>query len=241
MKYLPALFLALLPVCGASAQSGDFMILKDKKCNIGIRVGFDASLPIVRSLTSDGTPLDSYSQQYKVGYLAAVSLRVGKKRFFFNPSVSWHREESELQFALPHSFTPEEMEQSETALLNSLHIKTSAIEMPLLVGYDLVKENPYRLSVLAGPVLKYRYKANYNLSIPDATSSDFMEDNHPYGLGILAGINVTIGRLFLDFNYEFGIIHTSSTFQYTLAGSQPSALEYERRSNSISFALGFLF
>ena len=70
MKFLPALLL-LVPLC-ASAQRGDFMLLKEKKWNLGVRIGFDASLPIVHSLSAGGEELQSSNHSYRVGYLAAI-------------------------------------------------------------------------------------------------------------------------------------------------------------------------
>lgn len=241
MKLFLFPFLLLFPLC-LSAQRGEFMLLKERKCNIGIRIGFNASLPIVHTLAIDGKELDSFSQRYRVGYLAAVSLRLGENRFFFNPSISWHRAESELQFALPQNFVMDDDKVNEAALVNHIHVKTSSIEVPLLIGYDLIKENPYRLSVMIGPKIKYRYKTNYDINIVEAAYSYFTEENHPYNLNLVTGINVTIGRLFLDFNYEFGITHTSSSFLYVLSDlDSPSSLEYKWRTNTISFALGILF
>lgn len=218
------------------------MLLKEKKWNLGVRIGFDASLPIVRSLSAGSERLESFSQRYRVGYLAAVSLRAGRNRVFFNPSFAWHRTESELQFALPQNYMPDNAGQNEAALTNDVSIRASSLELPLLIGYDLVKANPYRLSILVGPKLKYFYKTDYTINIPEAESCGFVEDNHPGSLSLVAGIDVTIGRLFLDFNYEFGLTHTTSTFSYMLPDlPAPTLLNYERRTNNISFALGFLF
>ena len=240
MKFLPALLL-LVPLC-ASAQRGDFMLLKEKKWNLGVRIGFDASLPIVHSLSAGGEELQSSNQSYRVGYLAAISLRAGRDRVFFNPSFAWHRSESELQFALPQNYTPDNTGQNEPAFTNSISVRSSSLELPLLIGYDLVKSNPYRLSVLVGPKLKYFYKTDYDLDIAEASFCGFVEDKHPGSLSLVAGVDVTIGRLFLDFNYEFGITRTKTLFTYTLTDiPSPTPLEYERRTNNISFALGFLF
>ena len=206
------------------------MLLKEKKWNLGVRIGFDASLPIVHSLSAGGEELQSSNQSYRVGYLAAISLRVGRNRVFFNPSFAWHRSESELQFALPQNYTPDNA------------VRSSSLELPLLIGYDLVKSNPYRLSVLVGPKLKYFYKTDYDLDIAEASFCGFVEDKHPGSLSLVAGVDVTIGRLFLDFNYEFGVTRTTSSFSYTQADDlTPTTLRYDRRTNHISFALGFLF
>lgn len=244
VRKIRALLMLSLGVCSlVSAQEKGFMYLKDKTCNFGFRVGFNSTLPVITQLTADDEAVTNYQIQYKVGYLAALSMRVNLNRFFITPTVSWYYTESELDFALPKSFhLGDEELQTQSRLDNAIHLNSSSVEIPVLIGYDLIKENPYRLSAMIGPKLKYQYRTGYDIHTEEMSNCHFVTNDHPYNVNLVAGLDVTIGRLFLDFTYELGITRTSSTFEYSLPDdTEAHYLRYQRRTNSLSFALGILF
>lgn len=245
-KYITTLLLAFVSLISYSQEMKDkqgFIYIKDKQYNVGFRIGFNSQLPIIHEFSVNDKTIEDFQQQYKVGYLAAVSLRINFGRTFLNPTVSWYYSESELNFTIPVS----PIDGSEDLIYQSYygnHISTtsSSLDIPILVGYDFVKSNPYRLSFMLGPKFKYFFKNKYDIGIKDSQSAFFMEDNVPYCLNLVAGVDVTIGRLFLDFTYELGLTRINSTFGFETVGSAaPSIISYDRRANSLSFALGVLF
>ena len=59
---------------------------------------------------------------------------------------------------------------------------------------------------------------------------------------IAAGLGVSIWRLFLDFSYEFGLNEVASDFrEIGTEANQKGTLNIEKRTNIMSFSLGFLF
>lgn len=245
-RFITILFLSFVSLTSFSQETQEkqgFMYIKDKQFNLGLRIGFNSQLPIIHEFSVNGKEIEDFQQQYKVGYLAAVSMRINFGRTFLNPTVSWYYSESELNFTIPVS----PIDGSEDLIYqsyygNQISSTSSSLEIPILVGYDFVKSNPYRLSLMLGPKFKYFFKSKYDIGIKDCPSAFFMEDNVPYCLNLVAGIDVTIGRLFLDFTYELGITRINSTFGYEIEGSSsPAIISYDRRANSLSFALGVLF
>jgi len=111
-----------------------------------------------------------------------------------------------------------------------------------MVGYYLVKEGPYALSMMFGPNIKYNYKTRYSTDMTDRPR-EFEDDNTPFGISIAAGLGVSIWRLFLDFSYEFGLNEVASDFREIgkTEANQKGALSIEKRTNIMSFSLGFLF
>ena len=73
---------------GLLAEAQSFMRFEDKAFNFGAKVGFNATFPVINSLSINGKEAENIDIEYKVGYLAAVFCRVNIERFFLQPSFS---------------------------------------------------------------------------------------------------------------------------------------------------------
>lgn len=235
------LILLILPVC-LLANAQKFIQIKEKAFNWGGTVGFNSTFPIINSLTINDVETENIRLQYKVGYQASTFCRVNIDRFFIQPSLSWRYSEGDIRFSIPEGEDNGQAGNSNTLPQeNQLTYKTASIEVPVMVGYYLVKENPYALSVMAGPNLKYNYKTRYTAHFYDAPR-EYNNESTPYGIGIATGISVTIWRLFFDFTYEFGLNHAESDFKerHTIEPVDGNII-INKRTNVMKFALGFLF
>ena len=65
---------------------------------------------------------------------------------------------------------------------------------------------------MVGPKLKYNYKIAYTVE-SSTTHVEYVNDNTPFGVNIATGVGVSIGRLFFDFVYEFGLNQVESDFE----------------------------
>ena len=148
---------------GLLAEAQSFMRFEDKAFNFGAKVGFNATFPVINSLSINGKEAENIDIEYKVGYLAAVFCRVNIERFFLQPSFSWHRSEGNIRFSIPQSLPENNMLSNTSATTDLLMMKTSSLEVPIMVGYNLVKKGPYGLSLMVGPKLKYNYKIAYTV------------------------------------------------------------------------------
>lgn len=222
------------------AEAQNIMQLKDKSFNYGAKVGFNASFPVINSLSVNGKEIDNYDIEYQVGYSAAVLCRINIKRFFIQPSIAWNRSEGKVKFSIPQ-LLPNTVQSNNTDLLKMRH---NSLDIPVLVGYNLVKKAPYGLSILIGPKFKYNYKIAYTLESPES-QADYVTNNTPLGFNIVTGVGVRIGRLFFDFLYEFGLNEMESDFQRKniLATSEqaPCDITIDKHTNQMGIALGFLF
>lgn len=227
-------FLFLIPV---NAQK--FIQIKDKSFNWGGKVGFSATLPVINSLTINDIEAKNISQKYKVGFLAAAFARINIDRFFIQPSLSWRYAEGDIRFTIPLASTTA---ATSTVQENSkLEYKTTSLEIPIMIGYYIVKQGPYALSLMVGPNLKYNYKNRYSASFVE-TPSEYISESTPYGINIATGIGVSIWRLFFDFTYEFGLNEVESNFREIKTNTtQTGLMSIDKRTNVMSFSLGFLF
>lgn len=174
-----------------------------------------------------------------MGFLAAAFARINIDRFFIQPSLSWRYAEGAIRFTIPLASmnTP-----TSTVKENSkLEYKTTSLEIPIMIGYYLVKQGPYALSLMVGPNLKYNYKTRYSASFVE-TPSEYISESTPYGINIATGIGVSIWRLFFDFTYEFGLNEVESNFREIQTNTtQTGLMSIDKRTNVMSFSLGFLF
>ena len=233
-------FLLFMFLGGISVQAQKFIQIDDKAFNFGAKVGFNSTFPIVNSLTIDDIEAENIRLQYKVGYQASIFCRINIDRFFIQPDLSWYRTEGDILFSLPETEGPGTIMDKNSGD-DQLRLKSASLELPVMIGYYLVKEGPYALSMMVGPKLKYNYKLRYTTYFSELTN-EYINDNTPFGVGIAAGLGVSIWRLFFEFTYEFGINQIESDFK-----DQSSQLPVERtisidkRTNMMSFSLGFLF
>lgn len=232
---------ALLSCCLLAGAQG-IMRVEDKAFNFGAKVGFNATFPVLNSLSINGKEAENIDIEYKVGYLAAIFCRVNIERFFLQPSFSWHRSEGNIRFTIPQTLSEENFQNNTMVSSDLLMMKTNSLEVPIMVGYNLVKNGPYGLSLMIGPKFKYNYKLAYTVE-SSSTQIDYVNENTPFGLNIATGVGVSIGRLFFDFVYEFGLNQVESDFE-RVDNPVPEInydINIDKRVNVMSISLGFLF
>lgn len=225
-------------LCGVLSAQG-FLRMEEKKFNFGAKVGFNATLPVVNSLRVLDFEANQFHTTYQVGYLASLFFRFNIQRFYIQPSPSWHYGRSHLDFVINF---PEIEGEADPPLKGNLQMRTQSLELPVLLGYHLVKQGPYGLSLMVGPKVKYNYKLDYNMAIDDREIR-FVNDDTPFGVNIVSGMGVSIGRLFFDFVYEFGLNQTEASFKQLYSSSPESSFEIQlnKRTNVMSMSIGMLF
>lgn len=238
MKKICLLLLLSFSVLAAGAQN--FIHIEDKAFNFGAKVGFNSTFPIVNSLTIDDVEAENIRLQYKVGYQASIFCRINIDRFFLQPDLSWNRTEGDILFSLPKEAIAD-AEMNGIGGNDQLKLKNSSLALPVMIGYYVVKEGPYALSVMVGPKFKYNYKVRYTTHFSDVTN-EYINDSTPFGIGVATGLGVSIARLFFEFTYEFGINQIESDFK-DKSSLQPveRTISIDKRTNMLNFSLGFLF
>lgn len=229
-----------LALVSLAAPAQSIMEVYDKPCSFSVRVGFNSSFPVIHSFMLDDQAIDHFRLHYKVGYMASVLCSINMNRFFIQPAVNWERSSSEIQFAWPQT---EEIYPSGSISVydHKIDAEYNSIAVPVLVGYHLVKEGPYGLNFKLGPKGVYHYKKQQSGSGPQAIITH-QDDNINYAVDLVTAVGVTIGRLFLDFSYEFELHKTQSTYTYqSLTQNQAGILSIQQRRNALSFSLGLNF
>jgi hypothetical protein len=228
--------LLLLVVSSVTAQ--ELPQVHNKVFNFGATAGFSSALPIVNSITINDMKMEDIEVLNKVGYTASVFGRINISNFFIQPSFSWTHSYANIAFSLPQMSE----EPSGDISRQEMDIKIKSLEVPVLIGWNVIKEEEYALSITAGPKFKYNYHVSYAPKMSN-TTHDFINDSSPYDISIAAGVGVSIWRLFFDFVYEFGLNQVESDFKdkQTHLPLPEANITINKRINVLSFSIGFLF
>lgn len=230
MKRLLPLLLLLFSF---SSHAQKLMQTKEKAFNWGIKAGGNSALPVVTSFLYNGEEVESGSVSNEVGYFAEIFGRVNVDRIFLQPSFVWNYSRGRIDFTYPVSAAEEQTNAAE-----SLSFSMRSLEVPVFVGYHIVRESPYALSVMAGGKFRYNYKMKYT---SEKKVFDFHGDDSDTMFSLLAGVSISVGRLFFDANYEFGLSEVTSDFTDVSASGGNLPLKLTKRQNAINISLGLLF
>ena len=214
---------------------------KDRPVNFGIKGGFTSSLFLVSGFSIDGTVIDEVQNNYKIGYFGSFFMRINFGRHFLQPEVSYNINRCNIAFARPlPTGSPATPRTVEAAISSSIH----SIDLPVIYGYNIVKEGPYNLAVFGGPKIRYIRDKKSDITFKNFDGRNIREQLHPFNLSFTTGVSVTISRVFFDFRYDIGLHNISKRVTCNRpAGGQPTEQEirFRRRDNVLSFSFGVLF
>lgn len=209
---------------------------KDKVFNWGIKVGMNALQPDVTSLDINNITIDNIRSVNDVGYNIELLGRFNINRFFLQPSVMWKYAQGDIRFDLirpPIEGTTDPVIEGQ-----AIGMKVYTLEAPFVIGFYVVKESPYILSVMGGTKFKYDYETKYTSERQNMVSLD---TKSPYYLSAYAAFEVIIGKLTFDFGYEYGLNKMSSNFEYINSSSGRVPMKMKKRLDGISMSIGILF
>ena len=221
-------------------QAQLFTDFTPKVFNWGAKIGFNSAMPVINSLSIDGTKMQNVAVDYKVGITGSVFCRINVDRFFLQPALSIHFTESEFSFTIP---SEDNVMPTKSFSLSKEQFKltTHSIDLPVLVGYNVVKEGPYVLSLMFGPKLKYNYRVDYS-PLSETSEHNYDDDSTPFEVGIVTGVGVMVWPMFLDFSYEFGLNKVQSDFTESHSSTPlQNKILLDKRTNILSFSVGVLF
>ncbi|MDR6544694.1 opacity protein-like surface antigen [Chryseobacterium rhizosphaerae] len=92
----------------------------------------------------------------------------------------------------------------------SAKLTWNAIDIPVVVGYKLIKKDDVNLRVFAGGV--YSYAFNNNLSAPQAFQEGFKKFDKS-NIGLTGGVGVDYKNFTVDLRYETGLSSISKEFK----------------------------
>lgn len=181
----------------------------DKKIDYGITAGYNFnSFDDLKTTATLGGVTEKINSKEKSGYHAGVYLRINLPKIYIRPEIIYTALKSEF---------------------NSATYDQSQIDVPVMVGYNLVGP----LSVFAGPSFQYYLENKFENFDPNEI--DIEKDlavNFQFGLAVQIGSQIR-----LDARYEKGLSKNVVTFLDQQPNNVISALDTKAEQFIISLSL----
>lgn len=214
--------------------------------NFGVKGGFTSSLFLISDFSINGIPIKEIQNNYKIGYFGSLFMRINFGNHFLQPEVSYNINRCNITFNKPQTNDASVGNlPAQAAITTSIH----SIDVPVIYGYNIIKEGPYGLSVFGGPKIRYIWNRKSEIIFENFDQQNIQEELQPLNLSFTLGVAVNISRIFFDFRYDIGLHNMSKRISYEIPASEGTTAEeaagqtihFHRRDNVLSFSLGILF
>jgi hypothetical protein len=188
MKKIILVSLTLLAASFTYAQLG-----------FGIKAGW--------TMSKLSTDIEDYTEAAKSGFQLGGFIRIGDK-LHLQPEAYFTTKSSALKFDLTH-VDPNDPQNTVTSSVEQ-NVKLNSIDVPVLVGFRVLKLASLDVHVQAGPIASIVVSKNFDISFDgvdvDDEDSPIIEDdfsNVNWGLQFGAGVDFLF--LTADIRYELGL------------------------------------
>jgi len=172
--------------------------------DLGIKAGFNNS-----KLSLD---LDDYSSESIQKMHFGAFGRVGLGRIYAQPEVYFSKKGGEI---------------SSNVVTTVTSFDYSNVDVPVLLGFKLIKGGPVNLHLMGGPVFSFVTKTD----IDGSYDPDYFKDNY---VGVQYGVGVDIAFITIDARME----HGSTVYDNT---SDPNAIGFEGKNSTFMVSVGLKF
>ncbi len=142
-----------------------------------VSLGIHAGLVNTKPNIDDHSSVSAIKEKADKGMMLGAFLRLNLKKWYLQP---------ELNYVARKTESPE--------------IKTKSLDVPILLGYKIIKLPAFNIRAFAGPVASFNIDDNVKTAFSEAIDSDFKGAvwNGKFGAGI------DVWKLTLDLDYEVG-------------------------------------
>ncbi len=138
----------------------------------------------------ENSSLTSIKEESKNGMMVGAFLRINLNKWYVQPELNYVSRKSEVSLeGIPFD------------------LKTKSLDVPILLGYKIVKLPAFKLRAFAGPVASFKIDDSFK-----NTLGEIDEDFNGAVWNAKFGAGVDVWKLTLDVDYEFGLSDVSSEF-----------------------------
>lgn len=208
-----------------------------KKINFGVKGGFTSTIYLTSSFILNGIDINHIQNNYKIGYHTSFFLRLNLGNHYIQPEISYYINRGEIEFNKNGGQITDNNEDH--SLIKS---KLQSIDIPLLYGYNFIKQDIYGMSFYIGPKLKINLSNKQDIQYKNFDITNIEEKLYPINIGLTLGLSVYISKIFFDFRYDQVLHNISKNITYTLPDNMNTykGLKLHRRDNMLSFSLGVI-
>ena len=149
------IILILFSFCFLAKAQSFITQFKEKPFNWGGKIGVNAAIPVVNSITINDIEMENVRQQYKVGYQASLFARLNIQHFYIQPAFTWQYTQGDIRFTIPQQINPnplpnKQIYQNSTSP-NKITYKAATLYIPRSVSsstrYVIAPSAPKRSTV----------------------------------------------------------------------------------------------
>lgn len=238
--------LLLVPIClyGQPDKAKKKLTLLnngEKVTNFGFKGGFTSSLFMVSDFSINGVRIKEIQNNYQIGYFGAVFMRINFERHFLQPEISYNINRCNITFAKPEDSQTTNSIGKEASITSSIH----SLDIPVIYGYNIIKNGPYSLAIFGGPKIRYIWDRQSKVIFENFDQQNIHEQLYPLNISFTSGVAISISQVFFDFRYDIGLHNISKQVTYTLPeDTQPgenNEIRFHRRDHVLSFSFGVIF
>ena len=145
--------------------------------------------------TKIDTDLSSVKEKSENGMMLGAFARININKWYIQPELNYVSRKSSLEF------------MGETT-----DIKTKSVDIPVLLGYKIVKLPMFKLRAFAGPVASFNVDDNFKDLVTGSGDDEFKPEIKNAVWNAKVGAGIDVWKLTLDVDYEFGLTDVSSEF-----------------------------
>ena len=175
--------LLLVPLVTHALEPGKFEPLP--LFTWGARVGFNATGTYIDKAVFDGKELGGYEQDTQVGNFIALQFRLNSSRLFFQSGVGLSSNKSTVSIDR-NSWNS----KSQTPDYLSVSCNMKSLTVPVQVGYHIVNQSPYSMSVFTGP--RFNLGLGGNMFSAGKTYPGLMPVDAQWGFGLAVTIQEAV-------------------------------------------------
>ncbi len=205
------------------------------RLNAGLKAGFQAITYNDPSFSIDGYEYnESTIQSNKIGYTIAPFFRLSYGRLYIQTDAAFGISRHSFDFTDTHKSDIAGV----TPNIPQYDLQTYCLQVPLLIGYEYIKEGKYGMSVFTGPRTRFTFTSHARQEFRHFTYDDLYEVLEKTTYFWEIGLGVKIYNVFFDFVYDIGLTNASRYIQAPKVNKQ---FNTERRDNILSFSVGVIF
>ena len=231
LKHIAILIAGLICCCSIQAQRKSFRMTSGT-INWGLNVGINALSSSNFEVYQGDTKLDEASYRNKIGFTGSTFFRFNLGDLFLQPEATYYYSQEKISLGqLPDT------ENYYGSVRSAFDVSHHSLLVPVLAGYNIIKQGRYLFNVYLGPSFQYHYKTSFN-----QMNSKFVDTSPQYSINGIIGISYNISHIFFDFRYMINYPNTNVNFNKI-----PDSPEFlkdisiKKNENMLSFSCGLMF
>lgn len=177
---------------------------------------------------------DNYSRQSGIGYMFSTFGRANMGKFYIQTGFSLFNDRTSISF-------PYREPQSDMDMTGSFSVEGIYFQVPLMVGFNIVKQHPYSFSVFAGPRFSTPWASECKAYYSGFGNSRVSENLNRINFSLTAGVCCSISNVLMDFGFDYGLTKQSDgTVSPGFYNPQQMPVIMDRCTGTLYFSIGLL-